>query len=182
MSFGELKLPKSRRNVVVRCLERKDLDELYTIESDPEVKRFLGGPVLTSREEWIRGMESNLAQCGTLAVLAKQDLQFAGRAAIKFYSLRAGLEAREIEVVISKDYWGNHFGPEVCETLIASAFDELATERIVGVVHPENEKSLKLLHLFGFEKAGIISDLTWQHGYLKFVLPHSRYQKCTPPS
>lgn len=184
MCFGELKLPKSAENVVVRHLERKDLDELYTIETDPEVKRYLHGPVSTPREEWILGMASRLtpsmgsefSQCVPFAVVARDGLRFAGRAAIPV----SGLSEHEIQVVISKDYWRRHFGRDVCRILIGAAFDELVAERVVGVVHPENSKSLNLLQSLGFEKDGIISDRSKQDGYLKFVLSRTEYQERLP--
>ncbi|MCX6929090.1 MAG: GNAT family N-acetyltransferase [Verrucomicrobia bacterium] len=169
------KLPKYGQSVVVRCLEKGDLNELYTIESDPEVKRYMGGPVRTPREEWIRGMESQLFMCITLAVLAKDNLGFAGRASVGTYG-HSEVD-REIQIALAKKYQRQHFGSEVCEILIHAAFEELGAERVVGVAHPENEGSLKLLRLFHFEKAGIISEQTWQREHLKFVLTRCGFQK-----
>jgi RimJ/RimL family protein N-acetyltransferase len=174
-----LSLPKIGSSVIVRCLQAEDLSEMYRIESDPEVKRYLNGPTRVPREEWIRGMESKFSRCQTLAVLAKDSGQFAGRAALDLYLDSDYLDAevtREIQVVISKDNWGRHFGREVCKILIAAAFDDLDAEQVIGVVHPQNENCLKLLHIFGFEQNGVISKLpSWQHGHLRFVLPRSVY-------
>ena len=85
----------------------EDLSEMYRIESDPDVKRYLNGPTRVPREEWIRGVESKLSRCQTLAVLAKDTGQFAIRAALDQYLDSDYLDAevtREIQVVISQDY------------------------------------------------------------------------------
>ena len=172
-------LPVTGSNVIVRYLQPGDLSEMYRIESDPDVKRYLNGPICRPREEWIRGMESNLSRRHTLAVLAKDTGQFAGRASLESYvdsdCLDPGV-CREIQVVISKDYRGRHFGREVCKILTAVAFEELGAEQLMGIVHPANEASLKLLRLCGFEKKGIVSDQSNQHGHLKFVLTRAGYQ------
>ena len=80
-----LSLPKIGSSVMLRCLQAEDLSEMYRIESDPDVKRYLNGPTRVPREEWIRGVESKLSRCQTLAVLAKDTGQFAGRAALDQY-------------------------------------------------------------------------------------------------
>jgi [ribosomal protein S5]-alanine N-acetyltransferase len=176
-----LSLPKTGSNVIVRCLQAEDLSKMYRIESDPDVKRYLNGPTRVPCEEWVRVVESKLSRYQTLAVLSKDIAQFAGRAALDFYCDKDYLDhevTREIQVVISKDYWGRHFGREVCKILIAAAFDELGAEQVIGIVHPQNENSLKLLHLYGFEQTGVISKpSSRRRGHLRFVLPRSIYQE-----
>jgi RimJ/RimL family protein N-acetyltransferase len=178
---NKLNLPKIGSNVIVRSLQAEDLSEMYRIESDPDVKRYLNDPTRVPRDEWIRGVESKLSRCQTLAVLAKDTRQFAGRAALDFYLDSDYLDSeitREIQVVISKDYWGRHFGREVSNILIAAAFDELGAEQVIGIVHPRNEFCLKLLHIFGFEQMGVIpKPSSWQQGYLRFVLSRAVYKK-----
>ncbi len=170
-----LRLPKIGSTVIVRYLQAEDLSEMYRMESDPDVKRYLDGPVHHPHEEWIRGVASKLSRCRDFAILAKDTGQFAGRAALDIF--RSSEEIRELQVVISKDYWGRHFGREVVKILITAAFDELGAEQVVGVVHPENEKSLKLLRLFGFENDGVVKDYSRQTRRLKFVLSRSSCDK-----
>ena len=177
-------LPIIGSNVIVRCLQEDDLSEMYRMESDPEVKLYLNGPVRIPREEWIRGARSQLSWCQTLAVSAKDTGQFAGRAALDSYVDSDYLDkevTREIRVVIAKDYWGRHFGREVCRILITMAFDELGAEQVIGIVHPENLNSLKLLGIFGFEKKGVVEDQSKQNGHLKFVLSRPHYQNRSLP-
>jgi RimJ/RimL family protein N-acetyltransferase len=166
------KLPKCGQRVILRRLENEDLDALYTIESDPEVKRYMREPVQLPRAEWVDKMALTLHGCVTLAVLARDNLRFVGRASVSYF---ASEEEREIQVVLAKPDQGRHFGREVCEILIRAAFDELSAERIVGVVHPENQRSLKLLQNFGFQQSGVISDQSWQRGHLKFTLSRAGY-------
>ena len=171
--FSKLpELPKEGAKVLLRRIESRDLDELYSIESDPEIKRYVDGPVKLPRSEWIHRMESKLTNLLTIAVECKADHQLAGRAAIAHTSLN---NECELQVVLAKAYWGCRLGRETAEMLIAAAFSELGSEQVVGVVHPENEKSLDLLRSLGFQRVGEISDNSSQNGHLKFAVTHPHF-------
>ncbi len=177
-------LPITGQNVIIRRLQANDLSDMYTMESDPDVKRYLNGPVRRPREEWIRGMESKLSSCQTLAILARATGQFAGRAALDSCANShdlSGEVTRELQIVISKDYRGRHFGHDASKILIAAAFDELGAEQVIGIVHPENKNCLKMLRLLGFQQKDDISIplSPRQRDHLKFALPRSDYQKPT---
>ena len=166
----DLKLPKAGANVIVRRLEERDLEDLSAIEADPEVKRYLGGPISTPRLEWIAEMKRLLPNPVTLAVVSKDSGEFAGRASIGHW-IFGSTRDRDLQIVIGRAYWGRGFGREVSQMLIAAAFEELAAERIIAVVEPGNRASLALVQFLGFERDGVDLNSGWQDGHLRFVLP-----------
>jgi RimJ/RimL family protein N-acetyltransferase len=122
----------------------------YALETDPKVKRYLGGPVTRPRDEWIAGMRGNLDQ--SVAVIVKATQCFAGTASLT----RPGLPLHESElrVLIARQYWGQRLGHEVSGLLIEVAFGPFAACSILAVVHPDNKASLDLCEQFGFLYVG----------------------------
>lgn len=55
-----LQLPILTEHLLIRCLEECDLEDLYALESDREVKFYIGGPVQRPRDEWINCMRDTL--------------------------------------------------------------------------------------------------------------------------
>ena len=61
-------------------------------------------------------------------------------------------ETDEIEVgyLLGRDYWGRGLATEAAQTSVQFGFEDLGIETIVGIVHPENIASQRVL-----EKAGL---------------------------
>lgn len=61
-TIAYLPTPIVGEKVTIRSLSEGDLERLYALEIDEEVKRYLGGAMKRPGEEWIAGMQRNLAQ------------------------------------------------------------------------------------------------------------------------
>ncbi|MGO9545233.1 MAG: hypothetical protein ACLPPF_10605 [Rhodomicrobium sp.] len=49
-------LPIEGQKILIGALEEADLENLYDLEIDKDVKRYVGGPTFHSKPEWIEGM------------------------------------------------------------------------------------------------------------------------------
>jgi hypothetical protein len=49
--MGDFPLPIEGTNTLIRELEESDLESLYALEVDEDVKRFVGGPVTKPKQE-----------------------------------------------------------------------------------------------------------------------------------
>jgi RimJ/RimL family protein N-acetyltransferase len=169
-----LQLPKIGTNVIIRPLEERDVTEMYALESDSEVKRFIGGPVRKTSDQWIPGMRSILPTCGVLAVVAKAEACFAGFATICHYLRGTGLPTnrdQELTILVAKSFQGRGLGREVSDLLIPAVFSELNAERVLATIHPDNSASLRLIARLGFTPAGVVADSnSWQDGHHIFAL------------
>ena len=88
-------------HIQIRPLSNNDLRPLYDLETDEDVKRYVGGPVRTPRDEWIAAMSSTLGRLQpTLAIAEKATGHFVGRASLSQNSS----DEWEVQVLIAKQY------------------------------------------------------------------------------
>lgn len=172
-------LPIRTDNGIIRRVEERDLEAFYDLEIDREVKKYLV-PVTTPRDEWIANGKRMLLTLDVLAIEAKSDSAFAGRATLARKINPSDLQNYfdnsihwELQIVIAKKYWGRRFGEEVARALIDSAFTEPMTASICAIVHPDNQASRSLVSELRFVLDSDGSQSQPEH--LKFVLTRSSY-------
>ena len=161
--------PIAGRKVSIRQPNESDLDAWYDLETDRDVKRYAGGPSRYSRDEWIEGMKKRLnnSQDSTLPLIVtyKSTGEFVGRAAL--FPVEGEGQPREIQVLISKQYWRQGLGRETCELLVDAAFNRIGASSVVAIVHPQNEASLSLFRGLDFKCTGTKQSNRWDHEHLK---------------
>jgi RimJ/RimL family protein N-acetyltransferase len=168
---AHLRLPIVGQRLTIRTPLQGDLEAWYQLEVDPDVKRYVGGPVTRPRNEWIAGMRKQLQSwTGQLAVEVRSSRAFAGRA-------RLDTLHWELQVLIGRTFWGKGFGREVAELLIRDAFDYMHAPAIFAVVHPDNTASRNLIAALGFESAGIKTSDAWDDRHLIFTLQRQAYAR-----
>lgn len=124
-----------------------DEDALYVLESDPEVKRFTGGAL--TRAQTVQLLQSFIRQVeqtglGAIAIKEKSSQQVVGLCGIV-----QELQEGEIFFGLARRVWGQGYATEVCRALLKASFQELALQRIIAIVHRENERSLRVVERIG---------------------------------
>jgi ribosomal-protein-alanine N-acetyltransferase len=172
---NDLSLPIRCERVLIRCLEERDFEDLYALDIDPDVKRYVGGPVQRPRVECISLMRAKLgAETCPLAIVLNEDASFVGRALLAKTRLTTISQPLwkiewEIQVLIARKYWCKGFGREVASELIGVAFALSEVTSVVAIVHPENAASRKLMDNLGFRYDGQNSSQTWDPVGGKYV-------------
>jgi [ribosomal protein S5]-alanine N-acetyltransferase len=152
--LNHLSLPIHSERLVIRRLEERDLENLYALETDRNVKRYVGGPVKYTKDEFIsRGLR---AGDGPLIIELNEDGSFAGRASLAKTDLVTtsrpwGEIEWEIQVLIARKYWCKGFGREVVSALTGVAFTVPEITSVIAVVDPENAASRNLVDYLGFQ-------------------------------
>jgi [ribosomal protein S5]-alanine N-acetyltransferase len=133
------------------CLD--DLDALAAIQADPQVMRyFTSGP--RTRDE-VRG---ELERCMALqahhgfslwAAIEKADGRLIGRCGLLPQSLQ-GRDEVEIAYLIDRSRWGLGLGTEAAGAIRDHGFDRLGFDRLVSIIHRDNQASRRVA-----EKAGL---------------------------
>ena len=166
---GDLQLPIVGAWLTIRAGTEQDLEDWYLLETDPDVKRYVGGPATRPRDEWLSGMRGWIQRREMLhaVVAVNASGAFAGRALLSRNDPNSN--ERELQVLIAKTHWGEGFGREASELLIRAGFKRGAPA-ISAVVHPENAASLALVQTLGFKSAGKKSSDRWDNGHLIFRL------------
>jgi RimJ/RimL family protein N-acetyltransferase len=142
--------------LVLRQLTEADEDNLYNLNSDPAVMRFLNGGKPISRDvirseilpRFLHSYEGHKGY-GVWAAIEKSTGDFLG-----WFSLRAqdGGSADEVELGyrLRASAWGKGYGTEGARSLIRKGFTELGVQRVFATTYQDNLASRRVM-----EKAGL---------------------------
>lgn len=124
-----------------------DGDALYTLESDPVVKRFTGG-VLTRTETatLLQHFITQIAEQGLGAVAIKQK---STAQIIGLCGLVQDEQDGELFFGLARQAWGQGFATEACRALINAGFQQGGFPWIRAAVHPANTASIRVLERLG---------------------------------
>ena len=136
--------------LIIEHFNDSDISDWAKIESDPEVRRFVDGKVL-SFEEAKKYVEMNIRQYkktgyGRYAVRLKEKGNLIGMCGFlkENYGIDFGYR-------YSKIIWGRGFGFEAAKLVLNYGFSELALEKVVGLTAEENYRSIRILEKLGFK-------------------------------
>jgi len=154
-----LKILETRR-LLLRHLEPADLDDLYALYRDPEVRQYFPEGTLTYQEtkeelEWFLNGHPEYPELGLWATILKDGNRFIGRCGL----LPCTIDGRgEVEVayLLAKDIWGRGLGTEAAQGVLDYGFETLKLSRLICLVDEENLASIRVAQKIGmeFEKAG----------------------------
>lgn len=130
-----------------------DLDALAEINGDPQVMRYIGDGMPASRERTAERLNFIIEHgrrygFSVWAVRSKQTPSLIG-----FCGLIRLDGTTEVEVGyrFAQAHWGKGFATESARASLRYGFEELALDRIVAVVQPENIASQRVLEKLGFK-------------------------------
>ena len=135
-------------------LDDEDIAAAFRIYGDPAVMNPMGQAPDASPEVTRAGMARVVGRyaewpgMGFWAVEEGSSGEVVGSAGIK--PLDGGPEI-EVGYHLRRDAWGHGYATELARSLVAYGFDRLGLVRIVGVAHPDNFASRRVL-----EKTGLI--------------------------
>ncbi len=144
-----------------RRLLPSDLDDLYALYRDPEMRRYYPEGTLTYEEtkeelEWFLNGHPAHPELGLWATIHKQSNQFIGRCGLLPWTIDGQHEV-EVAYMIAKNYWRQGLGSEAAQGILNYGFEQLGLTRLVCLIDRENEASLKVATSVGmtFEKEGV---------------------------
>jgi ribosomal-protein-alanine N-acetyltransferase len=142
---------------VLRAFTEADVDPLHTVMGDREVLRYFPRSDPPSRDQVERLIQFQLQHWeehgyGWWAVCVAQRNRLPIPPLIGWAGLQYLPETDEIEVgyLLDKGHWGHGLATEAARESVRFGFEDLGIETIVGIVHPENRASQRVL-----EKAGL---------------------------
>src|ERR687894_1796476 len=142
--------------LALRRFTEADLDNLFDLDGDPEVMRFLTGGKPTPREvirndtlPWILHYYERFAGLGFWAVNEKSTGEFLG-----WFEFRppegGGPDEAELGYRLRRSAWGKGYATEGSRALIRKGFTELGVRRVVAKTMAVNAASRRVM-----EKAGL---------------------------
>lgn len=146
--------------LILRHLVLEDLDSLFALYSDPEVRRYFPEGTLTYEEtkeelEWFLNGHPEQPELGLWATIYKESNQFIGRCGLLPWTIDRRPEV-EVAYMIAKQYWGQGLGTEAAWGIRDYAFNRLNLSRLICLIDQDNFASIKVATHIGmtFEKEG----------------------------
>ena len=146
------------KRLILRRLIREDLNDLFSLYSDPAVRKYFPEGTLTYEEtkeelEWFLNGHPLHPELGLWATILKENGQFIGRCGLLPWTIE-GQDEVEIAYMIAKDHWRQGFGSEAARGILEYGFHELNLSRLICLIDKDNEASIKVATGLGmtFEK------------------------------
>ncbi len=137
-----------------RALTVDDAEAFFALNSDPDVMRFTGEPLLPSldaaREAIASYPDFDSVGYGRWGCVLKETQAIIGFCGLKYLP---DLDAVDVGYRFLPPYWGRGLATEACIASLDFGFDTLRLDEIIGLVLPGNGASIRVL-----EKAGMRSD------------------------
>ena len=138
--------------LVMREWRQSDFDAYAASNADPEVQRFLGGP--QDREQSWRTLALQIGHWelrgyGQWALERREDGRMIGRAGLWNPEGWFGVE---VGWKLDRDAWGHGYATEAAAASLEWAWRTLDLDRVLSVIAPENEASLRVAARLGMRK------------------------------
>jgi RimJ/RimL family protein N-acetyltransferase len=139
--------------LILRHLLPDDLDRLFTLYSDPEIRRYFPEGTLTYEKtkeelEWFLNGHPKHPELGLWATIHKESNQFIGRCGLLPWTIEGRYEV-EVAYMIAKEYWGQGLGPEAAQAILQYGFGQLGLSRLICMIDPSNKASRRVAEKIG---------------------------------
>jgi ribosomal-protein-alanine N-acetyltransferase len=131
--------------LVLRHLESRDLDALYALYRDPEMRKYYPDGTRTLDEtkaelDWFLHGHPQHPQLGLWATVERSTGEFLGRCGLLPWHIQDKEEV-ELAFMIKKERWREGFATEAAHGIIEYAQEVLGLRRLVCLVVPGNAAS-----------------------------------------
>jgi len=144
------------RRLLLRESVPDDAEAFFAFNSDPDVMRFVGDEVWESvehtREKLAAYPDYRKHGYGRWSVVYKPDNRVIGFNGLKYLD---DLAEVDLGYRLLPEYWGRGLATESSTAVLAYGFDDLKLDRIIGLVLPENSRSIHVLEKMGMRREGM---------------------------
>lgn len=144
--------------LIIRELTFDDEQDLFELDSDPEVHLYLeNNPVKTIDEitQVIAMLRNQYVKNGIArwAVVDKETNECVGWSGLKYFDqpLNNHNHFYELGYRFKKKHWGKGFATESAKAILEHGFNHLEMNAIFAITDPRNENSKKVLTKLGFD-------------------------------
>ena len=141
--------------LLLRHLKMNDLQELFALYRDPEIRRYFPDGVLSfedTREEleWYLHGHPEYPELGLWATIHKESGKFIGRCGLLPWEIDGRLES-EIAYLLDKQFWHQGLATEAANGILSYAFETLSLTRLICLMDPENIASQRVAERIGMK-------------------------------
>jgi [ribosomal protein S5]-alanine N-acetyltransferase len=141
------------QRLVLRRLRMTDLEALYALYRDEELRRYFPEGVLTLEEtrrelEWFLEGHPDHPELGLWATIEKESGAFIGRCGLLPWEIEGQREV-EVAYLLDKRYWGRGLATEAARAIVRYGFERLNLERLIALIDPQNLASRRVAERIG---------------------------------
>ncbi len=132
--------------LILRHFTTGDLEDLFALYRDPQVRRYFPEGILTyeeTREElefYLHGHPEH-PELGLWATVFRDSGRFVGRCGLLPWTIDGRPEV-EIAYMIDKAFWGRGLGSEAAAGIRDFAFEQIGLSRLICLVDEGNRASI----------------------------------------
>ena len=136
--------------LILRAPCEQDYEDLYELMSDPLVMQYVGTGNPRSQEEVRTGLQRAIehqAKHGFSlgSVFEKESGLFIGRAGIVHLAYDESQPDLQFGYALKKQFWNKGYATEISRACIDWAFTYLPIQKLIAIIHPDNECSRRVL-------------------------------------
>ncbi len=153
-----MKVVIETERLILRELEYTDDQDLFEMDSDPEVHLYIENNPVKSIDEIRKVIEMLKIQykengIARWAVVDKLTNECVGWSGLKYFNqpLNNHNNFYELGYRFKKKHWGKGFATESSSAILDFGFRNFNVEKIFAITDPKNENSKKVLNKLGFE-------------------------------
>lgn len=148
--------------LVLRHLTMDDVDALYALYRDPEIRRYFPEGTLTyeeTREEvaWFLNGHPAHPELGLWATVYTPTGACIGRCGLLPWTIDGRAEV-EVAYLLDKTYWGQGLATEAAQAIVRYAFDHLHLTRLVCLIDEGNQPSINVATKIGMRFEAAMED------------------------
>mgnify|MGYP002035887245 CR=1 FL=1 len=143
--------------LLLRPYAARDVEQFVALNSDGEVRRFIGGMITAERARALFStfLDGSNPKGRTWAIETQEGRYYVGHA---FLDVHAGDDPPEIGFILSKAHWGQGYGSEVAERILRHAFESLYCAVVVATVDEDHPASIRVLEKVGMHLESVGCD------------------------
>ena len=137
----------------LRSRAQQDIDPIIVMDTDPEVRRFMGGPL--DPEIHRNGVTANIIAAPprhwAWAIEWKDSVGFLGMCLLR------PLEGTDFICIgwrLLRQHWGQGIATEAARAVLAHALHVLGIDPVVAIVDPRNLASIRVAEKIGLRQVG----------------------------
>lgn len=139
---------------ILRPFKKSDVKDLFEMESDPLIHKYLGNNPLSHIDQASNYIDSILEQykqfgLGRLAVIEKSTSDFLGWSGLKFEEKVRSYAYYDIGYRFKVSAWGKGIATETAIVAVNHGFDHLHLNKICGAADVDNIGSNRILTKLG---------------------------------
>ena len=139
--------------LVLRRLLPTDLDDLFALYRDAEIRRYFPDGTRTREQtkeelEWFLAGHPEHRELGLWATVDRESGRFIGRCGLLPWTIDGQAEV-EVAYLLAREFWGRGLATEAARAIRDHAFGRLGLSRLICLIDRENAASIAVARRIG---------------------------------